>query len=269
MLTWWLQSNIEPIRESWFSRKFCDGTAHDDRGMLADLHRVVLGVDAEGIEPHRLEDGVAHEATPAAVDVAAREGDDVPDVQPLGRRVRKHHQVVEGPVGVVELGTVVAALVPDAAPACLDRRVVVHVEPARIRRDRGGERVHDTKGIPSPCPAQTQIAVARPASTLGRSWSQDQSEIEIRDAQGDAESAALCRGGRRVVRRARREQHALAQRCRAARSAPARAHGRRDRRRLHAAARRSVLRRQVGARRRRSPRSPCIPPGVVAAWRGR
>ena len=73
-----------------------DRAAHDDGGMLADLHRVVLGVDAEGIEPHRLEDGVTHEAPPAAVDVAARERDDVPDVQPLGGGIREHHQVVEG-----------------------------------------------------------------------------------------------------------------------------------------------------------------------------
>ena len=77
----------------------CDRAAHDHRGMLADLHRVVLGVDAEGIEPHRLEDGVPHEAPPPAVDVAAREGNDVPDVEPLSGGVREHHQVVEGSVG--------------------------------------------------------------------------------------------------------------------------------------------------------------------------
>ena len=148
MLTWWLQSNIEPMRASWFSRKLVDRAAHDHCGVLADLHRVVLGVDAEGVEPHRLEDGVAHEAPPASVDVAARERDDVPDVQSLGGGVREHHQVVEGALGVVELGAVVAALVPDAAPARLHGGVVVRGEVPLIGRSGVRARHPWDKGYP-------------------------------------------------------------------------------------------------------------------------
>ena len=56
MLTWWLQSNIDPMRFELVLAEVGHRAAHHDGGVLADLHRVVLGVDAEGVEAHRLED---------------------------------------------------------------------------------------------------------------------------------------------------------------------------------------------------------------------
>src|ERR1017187_1985754 len=152
--------------------------AHHHRGMLADLHRVVLGVDAEGIEAHRLEDRVAHEPPPPAVDVTTGERDDVPHVQPLGRGIREHHQVVEGTIRQFEVGAVVTAFSPDAPPACLDRCMVVFAEVSGGRLDRSGIGVHLHKGypesMPSPNRPRTGAAALRggaaAASTLGRSW---------------------------------------------------------------------------------------------------
>ena len=85
-----------------------------------DLEGEVLGVDAEGIEAHRLEDLVAPQPLEAAVDVGAGEGEEVADVQPLGRGVGEHHQVVERPLGLVEVGLVGAPLGPARLPLGLD-----------------------------------------------------------------------------------------------------------------------------------------------------
>ncbi len=117
-----------------------DGPAHHDRRVLADLQRVVLAVDAEGVEADGLEDVVPVQATPPPVDVEAAVGHDVADVQPLSRGVREHRQVVEGAVSGVEVGAVVAALLPGPLPLRLDARRVVAVELARGRLALGGRR---------------------------------------------------------------------------------------------------------------------------------
>ena len=49
-------------------------------GVRSDSERVVLGMDAEGIEPHRLEHVVALEPLEPAVNVRAREREHVTDV---------------------------------------------------------------------------------------------------------------------------------------------------------------------------------------------
>jgi hypothetical protein len=87
------------------------------------LEGEVLGVDPEGVEADRLEDVEALEALEAAEDVGAREGVDVPHVQPFGRRVGEHHQVVEGARGAAELllrPRVRPPLVPPRLPLPLD-----------------------------------------------------------------------------------------------------------------------------------------------------
>src|SRR5689334_20944300 len=61
----------------------------------ADLEREVLGVDPEGVVPERLEHGVPLEPLESSIYVVARKREEVPDVQALSRRVRKHHQGVE------------------------------------------------------------------------------------------------------------------------------------------------------------------------------
>ena len=132
--------------------------------------------------------------------------------------------------------------------------MVVRVEAARIRLDRGGDGVHDIKGIPSPRPAQTGHArgqhdqgAAAAASTLGRSWNRTAHPVEIRDAQGERRACDASPRSTPSRSPACRDQHALARCRRTARAAPAGSHGGRDRRRLHAPAGRSVLRREVGA----------------------
>ncbi len=51
--------------------------------MVTDLDRVVLGVDAEGIEAHGLKDVIPAHTLVTAVDVGAGEGVDVANVKPL------------------------------------------------------------------------------------------------------------------------------------------------------------------------------------------
>jgi len=57
-----------------------DVLGDEPRRVRADRQSVVLGVDAEGVEPDRLEHVVALEPLEAAVDVRAREGEHVPYV---------------------------------------------------------------------------------------------------------------------------------------------------------------------------------------------
>src|SRR5690606_1016322 len=75
-----------------------------------DLDGVVLRVNTERVEADRLEDVEALHPLEAAVDVGARESEQVPDVKPLGGGVREHHQVVEGTRWTLEIGFVAALL---------------------------------------------------------------------------------------------------------------------------------------------------------------
>ena len=88
----------------------------EPRGVLADLHREVLAMDAERIEAHGLEDVVPTHTPVAPLDIGAREGEHVPHVQPLGRGVREHHQVEEGFLGIREVNLVDAVLLPAGLP---------------------------------------------------------------------------------------------------------------------------------------------------------
>ncbi len=98
------------------------------RRMHADLEREVLGVDAERVEAERLEDVVPLQPLESSIDVVAREREEVADVQPLGRRVREHHQRVVRARGVRDVGHVGTALCPASAPFCLNL-------PRIVRRD--------------------------------------------------------------------------------------------------------------------------------------
>ncbi len=94
-------------------------------GVDPHLDGVVLAVDAEGVETHRLEHVEAAHGHIAPVDVGAGEGVHVADVQPFGGGVRKHHQVVVGPGRLPQVHMVDAALVPARAPSARDRSMVV------------------------------------------------------------------------------------------------------------------------------------------------
>src|SRR3989344_5026247 len=64
--------------------------------MRADLHRVVLRVDAEPVEADGLKDIKSAHALEAPMDIAPDESIHIPDVQPLRGRIWEHHQVVVG-----------------------------------------------------------------------------------------------------------------------------------------------------------------------------
>ena len=93
--------------------------------MLPDLEREVLRVDPEGVIAQRFEDGMPLQPVEARMDVASREREEVPHVQPLGRGVGEHHEVVVGPRAVREIDAIGAPLGPALAPPRLDRGRVV------------------------------------------------------------------------------------------------------------------------------------------------
>src|ERR1039458_8961778 len=96
-------------------------------GMLADLERVVLRVDAEGVEAEWLEDVIPLLAAVAAVDVRPGECVGVADVQLLRRWVGEHHQAVEGS-WPAHVGAVGLALRPAPLPLGVQYRQVETVE---------------------------------------------------------------------------------------------------------------------------------------------
>ncbi len=128
-------------------------------GMLADLERVVLGVDAEGVEAERLEDVVPLLAAVAAVDVRTGEGVGIADVQLLRRRVGEHHQAVEG-ARTAHVGAVGLALRPAPLPLDVEGWEVEPVETGAGGDGyfalHGGHRLprHGSgNGRPRECPA--------------------------------------------------------------------------------------------------------------------
>ena len=99
--------------------------------MGPDLEREVLGVDPERVEAQRLEDRVPLQPLESSIDVVAREREEVADVQPLGRRVREHHEGVERTHAGVEVGVVRPPLLPALLPFPLDGGRIVA---GRLRR---------------------------------------------------------------------------------------------------------------------------------------
>ena len=83
--------------------------------MGPDLQRVVL------------EDLVSEVAAIAGLDVDAGEGENVADVQPLGRRVGEHHEGVVGVRRSRKVGRVEPLRFPIGLPALLDPLRVVPV----------------------------------------------------------------------------------------------------------------------------------------------
>ena len=115
-------------------------------GIDAQLDRVVLAVDAKGVEADRLEDIVALQPLEPAVDVGSGEGKHVAHVQPFGRRIGEHHEVVEGPLGPVQVGLVGVPLGPSSLPLGLDQVGAVgqHVGPSGILLHSRLGRLHGT-----------------------------------------------------------------------------------------------------------------------------
>ena len=99
----------------------------------ADLERIVLRVDAERVEPERLEHRVSLETLESSIDVVPREREHVADVQSFGRRVREHHQLVERTLRAVQVGRVGPLGAPALLPFALDGNRIV----ARRARRRG------------------------------------------------------------------------------------------------------------------------------------
>ena len=97
------------------------------RRMGIDLDGVILGVNAERVKAHRLEDVPPLEPLESPVDVGSHERESVPHVQPLGRGVGEHHQVEERLLRPRKIGGVGFALLPAAAPFLLDGGGIVGV----------------------------------------------------------------------------------------------------------------------------------------------
>ena len=93
--------------------------------MRAGLQGEVLTVHAEGVEADRLEDVVALQALVSSPAVHAEERIAVPDMQPLRRGVREHHQVVVRLGRAGEIRRVQARLLPALLPFSLKPCVVV------------------------------------------------------------------------------------------------------------------------------------------------
>src|SRR3989454_5786152 len=77
-------------------------------------------MNAERVEPDRLEHVVAMEPLEPAVDVRAGEREHVPHVQPLGGGIGEHHELVERPPWLVQVGLVGVLLGPACLPGGLD-----------------------------------------------------------------------------------------------------------------------------------------------------
>ena len=90
-----------------------------------DLQREILRVDAERVIAERLEHRVALQALESRIDITAGEGEEVPDVQPFGRRIREHHQRIERRLAARDVRPVGLALGPALAPARFDGRRLV------------------------------------------------------------------------------------------------------------------------------------------------
>jgi hypothetical protein len=103
-----------------------DVLGDEPRGMGPHRERVVLGVDAERVESHRLEHGESLEPLKSPVDVRAREREHVADVEPLRRGVWKHHEVVKRTHRMIEVGLVGVPLRPAQLPGGLDDRGIVN-----------------------------------------------------------------------------------------------------------------------------------------------
>src|SRR5213082_2475786 len=103
----------------------------DELGRI-DPHRerVVLRVDTERVEPDGLEHVMALQPLEPSVDVGAGECEHVPHMQAFGRRIGEHHEVVERPTRVIEIGLVGVLAHPALLPLGLDQLRVV-------RRDLG------------------------------------------------------------------------------------------------------------------------------------
>ena len=105
-----------------------------DPRVLAGLHRVLLGRQAEGVVAHRVQHVVAGHPLVAGVDVGADVAERVADVEPVAAGVREHVEHVElragpatcskpsasGPVGFGRAN--VSSRLPAVLPAQLDLR---------------------------------------------------------------------------------------------------------------------------------------------------
>ncbi len=111
-----------------------------------NLDGEVLGMDPEGVEADRLEHLVALHPLEPAEDIGAREREEIPHVQPFGRRIGEHHQIVEGPLGAVEIRLIGALSRPPLTPLGLDRFGQVLVGLGHPGTFRGSGRARKANG---------------------------------------------------------------------------------------------------------------------------
>ena len=64
--------------------------------MRSDFKRVVFRMDAKPVKPDRLENIASPHSIETAVNVRTDKRIHIPDVKPLRRRIREHHEVIKG-----------------------------------------------------------------------------------------------------------------------------------------------------------------------------
>src|SRR5205807_677400 len=155
--------------------------------------RVVLRVDAERVEPDRLEHVVPLQPLEPPVDVGAGEREHVPHVQALGRGIGEHHEVVERPARSVQVGLVGVLPHPALLPLGLDQLRIVGRDLSLRERRREAEALAGAPAVVRAALEASQAAVRQrlpqlDIPTLERMFNQP------RELGGDPDLAAYLRG---------------------------------------------------------------------------
>lgn len=82
----------------------------------ARLKGEILGVHAEGIETNRFKNVIPVHMVEPALHIRSHKGKDIAHMQPFGRGIGKHHQVVKRPLGLFKIGLVDLGFIPVGSP---------------------------------------------------------------------------------------------------------------------------------------------------------
>jgi len=88
--------------------------------MLTYLNRIVLTMYSKSIQTNRLKYIKTHHSLIPTIYVSSGKGIHIPHMQPLGRRVRKHHQVIKRLFCLFNIHLIQTRLTPFLTPSCLN-----------------------------------------------------------------------------------------------------------------------------------------------------
>src|SRR3989338_2596403 len=78
--------------------------------------REIFAVNAEGVKTHRLKNIIALRTAKTAVNIRGGKSVDIANMKPLRRRIRKHHEVIVGLLGVLHRDFPPISVFPNLAP---------------------------------------------------------------------------------------------------------------------------------------------------------